>query len=639
MHPIAERVNTLLGGACGYAIGFGGWLLGMMRASPSRRPVFYADLFYFPISGAIGGGLISYGIHLMSSSQTKLNLILGVSGSLLVYYVCGTLYAGLASLTRDWNRLWFAKVSGRFVVIAVIWAVLAGISLYGPDLLRMEWWALGPDPIRSRWWAVALVAIVSGIATLLIGRSGVTAATETAESVKVAEQAAKVIDKASETGITGIVMALARMVNLQITPARIATVSAIVFATIVTALLALCVENALASLEHLLHVPQLLTATILEFSLVALAFLLSGLLDLNKFSLQASIRDRLIQAFVGPGRSSERRPDAFTGRDPHDNVSLSHIVPKKNGGKLFHVMNAALHLSASSVRASVEHRVEPFTFSRLHCGNPFVGFFPSARYARNVTVGTAMAISGAAATPEQGYSASPLVEFVLTLFGARLGWWLGNPKRRSALMAHPTSAIVPAIRKLFGANSAEAPWIYLADGGHFDNLGLYEMIRRRCRFIVVIDASPDPRCTFRDLGDAVRNVYTDFGVEVTFRAMDIRARESEGATRPGAYFAIGTIQYSGNARPGWLLYIKPAYYGGQEGVKIGSYAAGHPDFPHENVLHNRLSNAQVEIYRSLGEYIIQQVCAGDQMPDRQMQLADLRSSAQKQLLSSRSTRA
>jgi hypothetical protein len=73
-------------------------------------------------------------------------------------------------------------------------------------------------------------------------------------------------------------------------------------------------------------------------------------------------------------------------------------------------------------------------------------------------------------------------------------------------------SIAPALKELAGATTDDGPWIYLSDGGHFENLGLYEMVRRRCRFIVVSDAGCDPQCSFEDLGNAVRKIYIDFGV-------------------------------------------------------------------------------------------------------------------------------
>ncbi len=81
----------------------------------------------------------------------------------------------------------------------------------------------------------------------------------------------------------------------------------------------------------------------------------------------------------------------------------------------------------------------------------------------------------------------------------------------------PKFAIRPFLDELFGLTTEDHPYVYLSDGGHFENLGLYEMVRRRCRFIVVSDGGRDPNFTFDDLGNAVRKIELDLGVVVRFR--------------------------------------------------------------------------------------------------------------------------
>ena len=121
-----------------------------------------------------------------------------------------------------------------------------------------------------------------------------------------------------------------------------------------------------------------------------------------------------------------------------------------------------------------------------------------------------MAISGAAASPNMGYHSSPPVGLVMTLFNVRLGWWLGNPARQARPYRREGPRWGPcggqAVVSRPSATTDDSPYVYLSDGGHFENLGLYEMLRRRCRFIVVIDAGCDPDFTFEDLGNAVRKI-------------------------------------------------------------------------------------------------------------------------------------
>jgi hypothetical protein len=249
--------------------------------------------------------------------------------------------------------------------------------------------------------------------------------------------------------------------------------------------------------------------------------------------------------------------------------------------------------------------------TRLHCGNPYVDYRRTAEYggekSGGLSLGTAMAISGAAVSPNQGYNSSPLIGFLLMLFNVRLGWWLGSPRTAAYPLEGPRLSLSPALRELAGDTTDKSSWVYLTDGGHFENLGLYEMIRRRCRMIVVSDAGCDPRSTFEDLGNAVRKIYIDFGVSIDFEKLEIAARQNPPV--PGLRFAIGTIKYPGSKRPGWLLYLKPTYQG-TERADVRSYASGHEDFPHESTTDQWFSESQLESYRALGASITEYICSG-----------------------------
>jgi hypothetical protein len=207
-------------------------------------------------------------------------------------------------------------------------------------------------------------------------------------------------------------------------------------------------------------------------------------------------------------------------------------------------------------------------------------------------------------SPNQGYNSSPLIAFLLMLFNVRLGWWLGNPKRETYAADGPVVSLSAALRELIGDTTDTSKWIYLSDGGHFENLGLYEMVRRRCRTIVVSDAGCDPHCTFEDLGNAVRKIFIDFGVSINFDKLEIKARQNPPV--PGIRFAIGSITYPGSKEPGWLLYLKPTYMG-IERADIRSYASGSSSFPHESTTDQWFNESQLEAYRALGASIMEYV--------------------------------
>jgi hypothetical protein len=173
-------------------------------------------------------------------------------------------------------------------------------------------------------------------------------------------------------------------------------------------------------------------------------------------------------------------------------------------------------------------------------------------------------------------------------------------------------------------------YVNLSDGGHFENLGLYEMVRRKCRCIVVSDAGCDPGCAFEDLGNAVRKIYIDLGVSIDFHPLTIAARKDPPVE--GLYCGIGTITYPGSSETGWLLYIKPGYHG-IEPADIRSYALANTMFPHETTADQWFTESQFEAYRALGAYIAETICTAGagltpgQSPAK-MDLAALRAQAE-----------
>jgi len=276
-----------------------------------------------------------------------------------------------------------------------------------------------------------------------------------------------------------------------------------------------------------------------------------------------------------------------------------------------------------------ERKAESFTVSPLHAGSyrPELGYRRSNLYGGRkgldggdgISLGTAVAISGAAASPNAGYHSSPVVTFLLALFNVRLGWWLGNPGvagKKTFRQRGPAFAIRPLIEETFGLTTDTKPYVYLSDGGHFDNLGLYEMILRRCHVIVVSDAGCDPKCELDDLGGAVRKVRADFGVPIEFTTgFYVYAR----GNRLGSRCAVGIIRYSAvdggdlQQQDGVLIYLKPCFYNANEPVDVVNYASANEAFPHESTRDQWFSESQFESYRMLGFHTINEICGNPRL--------------------------
>ena len=355
---------------------------------------------------------------------------------------------------------------------------------------------------------------------------------------------------------------------------------------------------------------QLFIVVFLMGVILLFGIVMGFLINANKFSLHATYRNRLIRAYLAASRL-ERRPNFFTGFDPDDNFELYKLRPEKP----LHVINGTLNLVKGEQLAWQERKAESFTMSRLHCGSFQVRYRPSREYGHGITLGTALAISGAAANPNMGYHSSPVLSLLMTLFNVRMGWWLGNPGpagSKTWKRAGPRYSVGPLFSEAAGNTTDRYQYVNLSDGGHFENLGLYEMVLRRCHWIVVSDAGEDPECSFADLGEAVRKIRIDFGIPIDFEPMSIYPRSAiETLETPGHNCAIGRVRYSvvdgADAPDGIIVYIRPACYG-DEPRDIYEYFKTNAAFPHESTSDQFFSESQFESYRMLGAYTMEKLC-------------------------------
>jgi hypothetical protein len=328
----------------------------------------------------------------------------------------------------------------------------------------------------------------------------------------------------------------------------------------------------------------------------------SYFINVNRFSLQAFYRNRLVRAYLGASRT-DRTPNWFTGFDPHDNLYLWKLATNRP----LPVVNMTLNLVNGGDLAWQERKAESFTATPLHCGSARVGYWPADTYGgqEGISVGTAVAISGAAANPNMGSNSSPAVGFLMTLFNARLGAWLPNPGPEGKTLHSRGGpwgmSWYYSLAEAFGWTNDTATFVNLSDGGHFENLGLYEMVRRRCHTIVVSDAGQDGHCRFDDLGNAIRKIRIDFGISITFEH-GIHIVPKDQPDPHAGYCAVGTINYGDvdpKGKPGTLIYLKPAI-SGDEPYDVFNYARASTDFPHETTADQWFSESQFESYRVLG---------------------------------------
>jgi hypothetical protein len=355
---------------------------------------------------------------------------------------------------------------------------------------------------------------------------------------------------------------------------------------------------------------------------------LSWRIDINEFSMHLFYRNRLIRAYLGASNPN-RRQQPFTGFDPADDLPLASLSPfeklRDGGGSAtgydgpYPIHNITLNLVAGKELAWQERKASAFVATPLFTGFEVYGgeatgdlsahgYRPTGapkKRVKPITLGTAMGISGAAVSPNMGAGTTPAMAFLLTVFNVRLGWWLGNPRHEKTWpKLGPTFGLLALLSELFGHTDETSRYVYLSDGGHFENLALYELIRRRCRFIVATDAGADPKLSFGDLGNLVRKCCTDFGIEVDVDTAQIHRDPETGKSL--WHCAVGTIRYDlidPGAAPGTLVYVKSSLTGDEPADTV-SYANEHPEFPHQSTADQWFGESQFESYRKLGEHIV-----------------------------------
>jgi len=356
----------------------------------------------------------------------------------------------------------------------------------------------------------------------------------------------------------------------------------------------------------------------------------------NMISQYALYRRKLIDiflrsAYVGaPGR---HRPDSEHRNFDIHVADLWQKARDSNEWQPFHVINMALNVIVGDGSTPLR-KSESFVVTPLACGHHGLGYRPTTRYGsagRGITLGTAMTISSARLNVPSTFKTSLPMRLVFSLFNVGYGWWLGNPGTSGQSVRSkesPSFAFGPTLSDLFGPllglSSGDRAYVHLSDGGQFEQLGLHEILRRRCTLIVVIDAGPDKAYVCSALGNAISQARIHLGVDISFRTL-AKFREPQPADpswrRPK--FAVGTIKYpEPETKDGLILYIKPTLHG-NEPPDIAIYAQAHPEFPHDPTYGASLDEGQFESYRALGRHSMAQMM-DDEIVDLQTFLETLK---------------
>ena len=349
-------------------------------------------------------------------------------------------------------------------------------------------------------------------------------------------------------------------------------------------------------------------------SLVLASLFLSVLIgtfgNINHVSMHRFYRDRLLEAYlVSPNG------DSFDQHAAANNFYLRDIVQTTAP---YHIINVAMNTIASKDAKLCIRGGDNFIFSPLYCGSDATGYAANARrvcegkiipgyLGGSMDLATAFTISGAAVDPNTGVTRSRPLAFLMSLLNVRLGYWIRNPSKPALLknFSRPRWHFDLLYEMLGIKLNEHHRHVHLSDGGHFENLAAYELIRRQCRYVIVSDGAADPDSIFTDLAKLIELVRVDFGAAVV---IDVTALQSQSDQRLSKRpYVVGNIYYKDGTQ-GHFIYIKSCMVS-ELNDDIYSYRRENKLFPHEPTSDQFFTEVQFEAYRELGFQLGRQIFA------------------------------
>ncbi len=395
-------------------------------------------------------------------------------------------------------------------------------------------------------------------------------------------------------------------------------------------------------------------------------------IDITSLSLHPFYKRRLCSAFalkrVRPEAVGSQRAVAGIGQDS------AGVAVERDYGRLVSLSRTALDKWPALIVCAAANvsdpaatppgrRVTSFTFSANTVGGPLVGAMDTTSFeetfekswwrrpawwntlrralsrgertrerkkrparGRDFSLPAAVAVSGAALSPSMGKETSRSLTFLLALANIRLGVWVPNPRwvakintsdekrRRRQLRDFGRPRPSWLLKELLGRNRVDAKYLYVTDGGHYENLGLVELLRRGCTRIFCLDASGGK---FSALGDAIALARSELGVEIDIDPTPLSPKGDPPTAERDT--VTGTIKYA-TGEEGFIVYARNVM--SPDGPwDVRAHQLDDPAFPHDSTRDQLYTDQKFESYRALG------AGAGGNAAERMHQLAPLHSQA------------
>jgi hypothetical protein len=383
---------------------------------------------------------------------------------------------------------------------------------------------------------------------------------------------------------------------------------------------------------------------------------------LNLSSLQNLYSARLTRAYQGASNAERfaKGGKFLSSAEPIGSDHISHAAYNQNPFAPLHIINICLNQNVDPAEQLIQRDRKgrpmavlpgvapaPGAAGAAQSGLPFAidGKFNIAKELGSddtLTIGEWIGVSGAAAATGSGRRTSAALALLLGLANVRLGrWW------RSGLVPVPTEGVERHFRALLPTQAYLAdelgarfygtrrPLHYLSDGGHFDNTGIYELLRaeRHVNFVIACDCGADPGYRFDDLANLIRMARIDFGVEIDIeesvtsslsQLRDVFGTPEELASpQPGSnkcamlLNVFRTPEARRDKLPSMrIVLVKPALIAGAP-LDVHNYRAENKDFPQQTTGDQFFDEAQWESYRKLGLELGRQIFDSDNDQHRQ----------------------
>lgn len=565
---------------------------------------FYLSIGSFVVIAVLYAFLSRIPQETVSPRRITLSAAFVVLTLICAFYISAT--SSIAAADVSLMVILFCAASfGAVLIIRVLIEHLPGTSLSASYFLRR-----GVEKFLGNWFLPTLIIAMIGFIPL------VTQIITDKTSGSIAGAGAGVFSLLS--GVASALYGYFTFIR-SIVPSKAGSIGATIGAALYlygTLVLAYWLSITVADMSHSDDMMQAAA-----FSIALTAAAMSVFANVNYVGLHRFYRDRLMETFMPKDRSVESMHTDDSALA--DSLSIAALANSSdasgNEPKPYPLINTNVVLVKDKFAKFAARGGANFLISPLFVGSSATGWQGSAEYIASkgpLTLPTAIAASGAAANASAGYvgtgiTMNPLVSAVMSLLNIRLGIWVGNPLKRDktkwAWRRIPSFFNPGLVAGVFGYGHRRTDrYLELTDGGHFENLAIYELVRRKLGLILVVDGEADPNINLSSLVFAKNRIEQDFGAQLTFfdrqgpelLVMHPQPGYPVGAKYAQSPFIVGRLVYV-DGSVGTLIYIKSNITPKLD-FSTSGYLASNPEFPHQTTADQFFSPDQFEAYRRLG---------------------------------------